>query len=376
LTDNRQLRQKVAGIVRNLDVSQLLETKVVTMPDFSLDHTLYVDDFEQFLQEIRTVMQQGGGELPSIRQSLNKGGCATLVASGLDRFGIQSYIIGRTSPIGHRVLESFLRGSSVNIEHVRIDGNLGLMTILEIGSEKHNIMIGDPDSMSPFGFNDLTAEDLTLLRSSALVGIFDWVYNRRGTDLAKEVFAHVKAEGVTTYLDVGDPSPRLHEIEALFTNVICSKNLDVVSLNENEINHIAHLLLQNQSYTLLEKASYVKRCCQARLDIHCAMFSASLEGDQITVLPTFDILPYRTTGAGDSWNAANIFADILQLPSVERLLIANAVAGFYVASDTGSQSSLEELSEFIEYTPLRSDNLERFGVDDASVDYGYIFDSS
>jgi hypothetical protein len=130
------------------------------------------------------------------------------------------------------------------------------------------------------------------------------------------------------------------------------------------------------SHNLLYQASHVKRHCSARIDLHSARLSASFDEDWATVIPTFDLNPYRTTGAGDSWNAANIFAHILKLSAAERLLFANAMAGYYAVSVAGKQASLEELIEFIENTALRGSELKQFRVDDDSVDYESVYHSN
>jgi len=54
----------------------------------------------------------------------------------------------------------------------------------------------------------------------------------------------------------------------------------------------------------------------------------------------------RSTGAGDAWNAGNIFGDALGLPDSCRLTLANAVAGFYVSSLTAEHPTLPKLIEF------------------------------
>jgi sugar/nucleoside kinase (ribokinase family) len=55
---------------------------------------------------------------------------------------------------------------------------------------------------------------------------------------------------------------------------------------------------------------------------------------------------YRSTGAGDAWNAANIFADVLGFADDERLLFANIVAGQYISSPDILPPSLDMVINF------------------------------
>ena len=56
---------------------------------------------------------------------------------------------------------------------------------------------------------------------------------------------------------------------------------------------------------------------------------------------------YRTTGAGDAWNAGNLFADLLNFKLDERLLFANLVAGYYISSSEPMHPSIENIIHFI-----------------------------
>lgn len=323
------------------------------MPDFSLDHTLLVDDLEQFVTDIRRVWTQGGGEVASVRQNVQRGGCATLIASGLARLGVSAHLFGRTSPLGLEVLGAFIRGIPVDIQHVQVDGRLGLMTVLEVGADKINVMIGDPDSMSPFRFQDLSEADRKLLKSCSLVGVFDWVYNRTGTELARELCSFAKSAGVLTYLDTADPGPRQAELRQLFEEVVCSGCLDILSVNENELNHYAGFTSGSPKDGILTKAEAVKRRISARLEVHCSRFAVSLGNTDVAVIPAFRVRPLRTTGAGDSWNSGNIFGHILGLPAAERLLVANAVAAYYISHPEADHPSIDKLADFVAQTPLR-----------------------
>jgi sugar/nucleoside kinase (ribokinase family) len=58
---------------------------------------------------------------------------------------------------------------------------------------------------------------------------------------------------------------------------------------------------------------------------------------------------YRSTGAGDAWNAANIFADLLGFADDERLLFANIFAGVYISSPDIVHPTIDTVINFIKH---------------------------
>lgn len=87
------------------------------------------------------------------------------------------------------------------------------------------------------------------------------------------------------------------------------------------------------------------------MDLHTASF-ACIVNENCTVIPTLRLSKmYRATGAGDTWNAGNIFAELLHFKDDERLLFANLVAGCYISSSDPVHPSLERIIRF-----MREDN--------------------
>jgi sugar/nucleoside kinase (ribokinase family) len=76
------------------------------------------------------------------------------------------------------------------------------------------------------------------------------------------------------------------------------------------------------------------------------------------VVPTYQLHPLRTTGAGDSWNGGNILGLLLNLDPGERLLLANAVAGYYIVSPVARRQDLDEIIDFIKDYQHRMRDLE------------------
>jgi sugar/nucleoside kinase (ribokinase family) len=247
-----------------------------------------------------------------------------------------------------------LKDQNVDISHVKTDGDIVFTAIFEIGNEKVNVMISDSDSNIAIGFEDLNHSDLQLMRSCEMVGIFDWFLNQKGTDLASGILRYAQKHGVKTYVDTGDPFPKKEEVNKLFDYVLSSEYLYVLSVNANELDFYSHLLSTNlKSALFLDKAILLKENIYAYLDFHTNTLAASFNKNDYYIVPTFDVSLKRITGAGDAWNGGNILGYLLQLNPTERLLLANAVAGYYISSDKPEYPSIDQLLSFIIRTPLK-----------------------
>jgi sugar/nucleoside kinase (ribokinase family) len=65
------------------------------------------------------------------------------------------------------------------------------------------------------------------------------------------------------------------------------------------------------------------------------------------VVPAFKIKALRATGAGDAWNAGNIFADANGFSDECRLTLANAASACYLKSADGTHPTRERLIRFL-----------------------------
>ena len=97
----------------------------------------------------------------------------------------------------------------------------------------------------------------------------------------------------------------------------------------------------------LEAARVLAKKFSARIDLHTTAFSASLSKGREVIMPTFKIQTLRATGAGDAWNAGNIFADANGLSDGCRLVLANAVSACYLSDANGKHPTLGKLSKFV-----------------------------
>ncbi len=223
--------------------------KVVVMPDFYLDYILtYPGKLEDLTASFLEVAQRGGGNLLGWGHTVGRGGNASNVVAQLSKLGCQVVPIIETDELGKTALQHFLKG--VDLSHVRTTGTMSrTMSFETVHSGRHvNIMVSDPGSLSQFGPEKLTQEDKQLISEADFVCVLNWNQNLKGTDLAEKVFSMAKEEGkAVTFFDPGDPALRLGEIEGLNQRVLTPGLVDVLSVNENELVHLAKGVAEDTS---------------------------------------------------------------------------------------------------------------------------------
>jgi sugar/nucleoside kinase (ribokinase family) len=314
---------------------------------------------EQFSKAVAEVAARLGGNIHGVKQTELRGGNAANTAAALAALGAKVYPIITTSPLGLHILKFYLEPLGVDLSHVKTDGETALTTALELSyhGEHVNLMIGDLGSLPNFGPQSLTKEDFQLLQDVDYVCVFSWAsMSRWGTELAEKVFRHIKEKGKgKTYCDTGDPTPNKENIPKLMRKVLTKKLVDVFGVNENEAYAYASYFSPKIKRTqqkpephelAKENARVLAKHLSTRVDLHTSLFAGSFTKNNETVVPTFNVSALRSTGAGDAWNAGNIFGDALGLPDSCRLTLANAVAAYYISNPTAEHPTLSKLIEF------------------------------
>jgi sugar/nucleoside kinase (ribokinase family) len=334
--------------------------KVVVMPDFFLDRLLtYEGEIEHFSRDLAEVAERKGGSIHGIRQLELRGGNAANTAAALAALGAQVYPILDTSLLGLHLLKFYLDPFEVDLSHVKTGGKMSLTTAIELTNQggRVNVMMSDLGSLSEFGLDHFTPEDFQVLREADYICIFHWAATRRwGTQLAEGVFDYVRKKGKgKTYYDTSDPTPKKEEVPRLVKKVLLGKLVDIFSVNENEAFCYASQLdekvdsLQNKmklDELARECARILAKNLSARVDLHTTTFAGSFTGNSEVMVPAFKVSVLRATGAGDAWNAGNVFGDALGLPDRLRLTLANAVAAYYISSPDGEHPTLSKLVDF------------------------------
>jgi len=333
---------------------------VVVMPDFFLDRFVFCEGhIESLFDSVLRVASRKGGGIDGVQQVEFRGGNAVNTASALASLGAKVHLIVETSPLGLKLLEFYLEPLGVDLSRVKAEGKTSFTTSLEFTYEntKVNVMLRDLGSLPSFGLDKLEADDFKLLENAEYVCVFNWAGTRnKGTELAEGVFRHVKTRGKgKTYYDTADPSPNKEKIPQLVERVLLAGLVDIFSVNENEAVWYASQLSQevnrqNGKMRLEElakkSARILARKMSARVDLHTTEFAASLSEKSEVIVSAFKVPVLRVTGAGDAWNAGNIFGDAHGLSDSCRLTLANAVAAYYISSPQAKHPTLQELTEF------------------------------
>jgi sugar/nucleoside kinase (ribokinase family) len=336
------------------------EFRVVVMPDFFLDRLItYEGSPKDFAKAVDEVVRRKGGSIHGVRQTELRGGNAANTAAALAKLGAKVYPIINTSRLGLHLLKFYLEPLGVDLSHVKTQGDLALTTAFELlyEGERVNVMMSTLGSLPDFGLNSLTKEDFKALQQADYVCVFHWACTRRfGTELAEEVFRYVKEEGRgKTYYDTSDPTPNLEAISNLMNRILLGKHVDVLSVNENEAFWYASQLSENINLLrqklkpeelATECARILAKHLSARIDLHTTTFAGSFTQKGEVIVPAFKVQVLRSTGAGDAWNAGNIFGDAVNLPDACRLTFANAVAAYYISNPAAEHPTLPQLTEF------------------------------
>jgi sugar/nucleoside kinase (ribokinase family) len=341
---------------------------IVVMPDFFLDRILCLNwNAETLSEKLKDVAQRKGGSIDGLKQAELRGGNAINTASALIGLGANVTPIVCTDKTRTQLIGLYLKSDNVDLSHVKTFDRPSLTTAVELKTEKGkvNIMLRDVGALASFGPGDLDSDDFQAIGNADYTCVFNWAGTRRfGTQLAKTVFSHAKVKGKgKTYCDTADPTPNKAKIPELMRNVLKSRSLDILSVNENEavcyasqLDSRIEKLGKSMSLEELakESAKILASHLPSRVDLHTTTFSATFSKKSETVVPAFNVPVLRATGAGDAWNAGNIIGDAYRLSDDCRLALANAVAAYYISSSHGTHPTRKQLIEFCRKAKLKA----------------------
>jgi ribokinase len=337
----------------------------VVLPDFFVDHFVKYASFDDMIYGLKRLAEQGGGNLLDNEQFIRRGGNAVNTASALLSLGLSPKLIVTTDEYGASLLRA-LADPKLDLDHIHTDGRLSSTVSIETvySGRPVNLMVSDSGSASNFEFSNLTQSDIDVIKSSGLVALVNLNHNRHATELAHDLFEMVKqSSNSLTFMDMGDPSGNPGIVSQLVKRVIRTGLVDIIGLNENEVGWIAQSLTNDKDRwkntvstpnLWLESARFVAGETGARVDLHTPYYSATVKGDIVTAFPSFDVKSHVVCGAGDAWNAGDIYGTLLDLSPIDRLVLANAVASLYVSSPSAIHPRLPDIVKFLESIPSLS----------------------
>ncbi|MGY5860575.1 MAG: carbohydrate kinase family protein [Candidatus Thorarchaeota archaeon] len=336
----------------------------VILPDFFVDHFVLVPTFEEFIENLKKLAKQGGGNLLGNEQFIRRGGNCVNTASALLALSLDPKLIVTTDEYGASLLQA-LAPDGLDFSHVHTDGHLSSTVSIETEFEGRNInlMVSDSGSASDFKFSDLTSADIQLVEGSGLVALVNLNHNKHAADLAHELFKFVKeSTNAITFMDIGDPSNNPTLIGPLLKNAIRGGILDVLGVNENEVGWLAReitghdkwLNIVNQPDEWIKGAQLISRETGVRIVLHTPHFAASINKEEVVTAPSFQVEPKIAMGSGDAFNAGLIYGLLLETTYIDQLVLANAVAALYISSTDSNPPSRDAILQFLKSKPMLS----------------------
>jgi len=331
------------------------EKSIVVLPDFFIDRIIKINNIDEFFVHLKEKTKYGGGSIRGIPTRQIEGGNAVNIAYILGKLGFNVNLFTISDDSSQIVLKYFFQ----NLPNVRLHlsyGKPGFTTSIEIHnqieSSDSNIMISDVGDNSNYGPERLFSSDIAeILNNSDIVVLVNWASNLKGTELLKYVFKN--SSRALHFVDPADIQTRSKE----FCKILKEENnlIHMLSINENECNSLLvelnlHNLILNKKYNqknikfaIKELSKNFKVC----IDLHTRYGSACSNGNEVFFADTIkNIIVNNLTGAGDSWDAADIIGYIIGLAPEERLFFSNTFASLYISINNRKSISLEKFFEY------------------------------
>jgi len=325
------------------------------MHDYFIDRIIHINNKQKFFKKINEKTKFGGGSIRGISTKEIGGGNAVNFSFCLAKLGLEVHLFTIADQIGKNILENLFLGL-LNVHLNIFHGRPGYTTSLEFMNQstfqpESNVMISDVGDNAHFGKEKFkTMIDKNLMRDAVAVVGLNWATNLKGTSLLKYVFSN--SPNSLHFVDPADIGDRTRE----FCSLLIDNNdlIDILSINENECNSLlSELKLKNRILKGNYDCKKIKRAAQILaqefkipINLHTKNGTAFSNGVQAFSISSFKLTKiHNLTGAGDSWDAANILGYLLNLKPIERLFLANVFAALYLTHGR----NLISLKKFIEF---------------------------
>lgn len=372
--------------------------KIFILPDFFVDRIIEVASESIFFRDIKRKIVAGGGSMRGYISKDIKGGNAVNVAYCLAKLGLIIDLYTVSDLVGSDILKSVFSSFDKNVSVHIVNGKHGLSSIFEfalspdtsvvspslpspstppsghlpfihssptVKPSSANVMVSDVGDNDNFGPELIeTQETIEKLKIAQAVIFTNWASNYRGTDLMRFVFSNSPQS--IHFIDPADFELRSFE----FVNTLKNNSdlIDILSVNENEYNHIVKALRDAVSkkhrqdllynYNTHEFLNNINNFCIAaefiheylglRLCIHTTKGSILADNSGVTFVSI--LTPSETniiSGAGDSWDAGFMFGELVGFTSKEKLAFANLLAMLHIENSGGDDPSLEQVIRYL-----------------------------
>jgi ribokinase len=329
---------------------------IVVMPDFFIDRIIKLRSKEDFMDALNQKAKFGGGSIRNMPTVDIKGGNAVNIAYCLAQLGAKVNLFTISDKIGTAVLTHIFSkfGEKVNLRIA--DGKHGLTTSFEFINEqglKANVMLSDTGDNINFGPERINSEDdLRILRNADAVAVVNWASNSSGTRLTEYVFK--SSPKSLHFIDPADIETRRQEFLDSLTKI--GNIIDILSINENECNSLAKavgfdLLIPSNNYDSVDVKNAAAKLAEkvgVSIDLHTRIGAAWSNGKETSFANAIKVEAKTLTGAGDSWDAADILGHLAGLDTKERLMFSNAYVSLYIRNALAEPADFKGVLDLLE----------------------------
>ena len=327
---------------------------IVVMHDFFVDRIIRLESKENLSGALSEKAKVGGGSIRGIPTRDVKGGNAVNIAYSLAKLGAKVSLFTVADEMGSIMIRQTFAQFGDKVTLRIANGRTGLTTCFEFPHEdtRVNVMVSDVGDNESFGSERINSEaDRTILKNADGVMVVNWATNINGTELAE--FSFNNSPSAFHFLDPADIEKRKHDFRDSLAKL--SGVTDCLSINENECNSLADALGFGQVlgcvYSVEEVKQAAKRISESvgiSTDLHTKVGAAWSNGKESAFAHAIKVDAKRLTGAGDTWDAADIIGYLAGLHPQERLLFANCCASLYIRDPNGEPPSMNKAFEMIE----------------------------
>lgn len=327
---------------------------IVVMPDFFVDRIIRLDSKEKLFDALAEKAKRGGGSVRGVPTTDVKGGNAVNVAYCLAKLGVKVALFTVADEIGAAMIRQAFSQFGDKASLRIASGRSGLTTAFEFPHEdtRVNVMVSDIGDNESFGPEKLESEaNRAILKNADGVMVVNWASNLKGTELAE--FAFRNSPSAFHFIDPADVETRKQDFRDSLGRL--AKMTDCLSINENECNSLADALgigrLLGSSYGPDEVKAAAKKISERigiSTDLHSKIGAAWSNGKESSFVHAIKVDAKILTGAGDSWDAADIVGYLAGLDPQERLLFANCCASLYVRDPQGEPPAMAKAFELVE----------------------------